>query len=83
VVQEELAELPLLDRDIDHEQRVTRLREVIEQLPAKCQAVVILHYWHGQNYEEIALRLGVSVNMIKKYVSQALEHCRKRMARLG
>ena len=83
VVQQELVELPTLERDIDQWQRVARLREVLSQLPPKCQAVVILHYWHGQSYEEIALRVGVSVNMVKKYVSQALEHCRRRMARLG
>jgi RNA polymerase sigma-70 factor (ECF subfamily) len=83
LVQEELSEFPSVDGEIDHEQRVARLREVLGQLSPKCQAVVVLHYWHGQNYEEIALRLGVSVNMIKKYVSQALEHCRRRMARLG
>ena len=39
-------------------------------------------YAHGLRYEEIALRLGVSTNMVKKYLSQALVHCRRRMARL-
>ncbi len=35
------------------------------------------------SYEEIAQRLGVSSNMVKKYLSKALVHCRRRMARLG
>jgi len=34
-------------------------------------------------YEEIALRLGISSHMVKKYLSQGLTHCRRRMARLG
>jgi DNA-directed RNA polymerase specialized sigma24 family protein len=34
-------------------------------------------------YEDIAEQLGVSTNMVKKYLSQGLMHCRRRMARLG
>jgi len=35
------------------------------------------------SYQEVALQLGVSTHMVKKYLSQALAHCRRRMARLG
>jgi RNA polymerase sigma factor (sigma-70 family) len=83
LVQEQLAELPAFAGQIDTERRVRRLREVLRQLPAKCQAAVVLQYWDGLSYEEIAERLGVSSHMVKKYLSQALVHCRRRMARLG
>lgn len=83
VLQEQLAELPPFDGQLDTEQRVRRLREVLRQLPAKCQAAVMLQYWNGLSYEEIAQRLGISTHMVKKYLSQALVHCRRRMARLG
>jgi len=56
---------------------------VLDQLSPKCRAVVVLQYWHGLSYEEIAQRLCVSTNMVNKYLSQALVHCRRRMARLG
>jgi RNA polymerase sigma factor (sigma-70 family) len=82
-VQEQLAELPAFAGELDTEQRTRRLREVLRQLPAKCQAAVVLQYWDGLSYEEIAQRLGVSTHMVKKYLSQALVHCRRRMARLG
>ena len=82
-LQEQLAELPALSGQLDSEQRIKRLREVLPQLPPKCHAAVVLQYWHGLSYEEIALRLGVSTHMVKKYLSQALVHCRRRMARLG
>jgi len=82
-VQEQLSELPAFGGQLDREQRLKRLREVLRQLSPKCQAAVELQYWHGLSYEEIAQRLGVSTNMIKKYLSQALAHCRRRMARLG
>jgi RNA polymerase sigma factor (sigma-70 family) len=82
-IQEQLAELPVFGGELDTEQRVARLREVLEQLSPKCRAAVELQYWHGLSYEEIALRLGVSAHMVKKYLSQGLMHCRRRMARLG
>ena len=80
---EQLAELSDVNGQIDTEQRVKRLREVLRQLPPKCHAVVVLQYWRGMSYEEIAAQLGISTHMVKKYLTQALAHCRRRMARLG
>jgi len=82
LVQEQLAELPGIAGELDTAQRVKRLHEVLQQLPPKCRAAVELQYWHGMRYEEIARRLGISTNMVKKYLSQALLHCRRRMTRL-
>ena len=82
-VQQQLGQLPALDGQLDATQRVTRLRVVLAQLPPKCRAAVILQYRHGLSYQEIADRLGVSTHMVKKYLAQALGHCRRRMARLG
>jgi RNA polymerase sigma factor (sigma-70 family) len=83
VVAEQLAELPGFGGQLDAEQRIRRLREVLQQLPPKCHAALVMQYWHGLSYEEIAQRLGVSTHMVKKYLSQAMAHCRRRMARLG
>ncbi len=83
LVNEQLAELPHIAGQLDTETRIRRLREVLDQLPPKCHAAVVLQYWHGLSYDEIAQRLGVSSHMVKKYLSQALIHCRRRMARLG
>lgn len=82
-VQQQLGQLPAFDGQLDATQRVTRLRVVLAQLPPKCRAAVILQYRHGLSYQEIADRLGVSSHMVKKYLAQALGHCRRRMARLG
>jgi RNA polymerase sigma-70 factor (ECF subfamily) len=68
----------LFDMDI----RVVRLREVLAQLPPKCQATVHLKYQHGLSYQEIAERLGVSPHMVQKYLGMALAHCRRRMERM-
>lgn len=83
LVQEQLAELPSFAGQLDREKSIKRLREVLDQLSPKCRAAVVLQYWHGLSYEQIGERLGISTNMVKKYLSQAIVHCRRRMARLG
>jgi RNA polymerase sigma factor (sigma-70 family) len=82
-VAEELSELPQLESDADLSVRIRRLHEVLGQLSPKCQASVAMAYWQGMSYEDIAVQLGISRNMVKKYLVQALAHCRKRFARLG
>ena len=83
LVQEQLAELPGFAGQLDAERRIKRLREVLHQLPPKCHAAVVMQYWQGLSYEEIAQRLGVSTHMVKKYLSQAMVHCRRRMGAAG
>jgi RNA polymerase sigma-70 factor (ECF subfamily) len=79
-VQDLLGELPTQDRQLDTNRRVLRLRTVLGQLSPKCRAAVTLRYRYELSYEEIGERLGVSSNMVKKYLVQALAHCRCRMA---
>ena len=81
--QPQLETLPAFDGDLDATQRVARLGEVLKQLRPKCRAAVELRFTQGLSYREIAMHLGVSPQMAKKYVAQALGHCRRRMARLG
>jgi RNA polymerase sigma-70 factor (ECF subfamily) len=82
-VSAQLAEWPGFGADMDDSERARRLLEVLQQLPPKCQAAVQLQYWQDRSYADIAAQLGVSTHMVKKYLSQALVHCRRRMARLG
>jgi RNA polymerase sigma factor (sigma-70 family) len=81
-IQQQLAELPPFDDDFDTDELVKRLRVVLAELPPKCRAAVVLQYRYGLSYEEIGGKLGVSTNMVKKYLAQALDHCRRRMSRL-
>jgi RNA polymerase sigma factor (sigma-70 family) len=79
---EALSEEPSWPDTLDTARHAARLREVLRELPLKCQAAVTLCYWHGLSYAEIAQRLGISVNMVKKYLVCALALCRRRMAHL-
>jgi RNA polymerase sigma factor (sigma-70 family) len=80
---EQLETLPAFDGELDARQRVARLGVVLQQLRPKCRAAVVLRFTHELTYREIAIHLGVSPQMAKKYVTQALGHCQRRMARLG
>jgi RNA polymerase sigma factor (sigma-70 family) len=81
-IQEQLAELPQCDGEIDTNLRLQRLSEVLAQLTPKCRAAVVLQYCHGLSYQDIGIRLGISTHMVKKYLAQALVRCRQRMERL-
>lgn len=82
-IHEELEALPAFDGDLDALLRIARLKTVLQQLRPKCQAAVALRFTEGLTYREVGVRLGISSQMAKKYVAQALVHCRRRMARLG
>jgi len=79
-VQDELADLPGFGAEVDLERRKKVLVELVRRLPPKCQAVIVMHYFHDMTYEEIAERLGISTHMVKKYVTRALTYFRLRMA---
>ena len=80
-VQQRLGELPSPESELDASQIAAHLRSVVEQLPSRWRTALILHYRYGLTYEQIGDRLGVSSNMVKKYLAQALGHCRRRMSR--
>ena len=77
-----LSDLPSSAEEIDAAARGARLREVLLQLTPKCRAAVVMQYRYDMSYQEIAERLGVSTHMVKKYLAQALDICRRRMERL-
>jgi len=77
-----LTQAPGFDAALDTARRVARLNVVLDELSPKCFAAVILQYRYELSYQEIADRLEVSPRMVKKYLTQALSHCRRRMARL-
>jgi RNA polymerase sigma factor (sigma-70 family) len=79
----QLETLPAFDGDLDAVRRVLRLNTVLQQLRPKCRAAVELRFTHELSYREVAMHLGVSPRMAKKYVAQGLSHCRRRMAQLG
>lgn len=61
----------------EREFRRQRLQQMLDRLPVRCRAVLVMQHRDGMNYQEIAERFGVSTHMVKKYVVKALTLCRK------
>jgi len=79
-VQQRLGELPSLDSQLEANEITAGLAAALEQLPKRWCTALILQYRYGLTYQEIADRLGVSSNMVKKYLAQGLGRCRRYMA---
>ncbi|WP_243040071.1 RNA polymerase sigma factor [Dyella sedimenti] len=79
-VVEQLVAPTNLEADMDSELRRKQLEELIDRLSPKCRAVLIMHYRDGMSYREIAGRMSISTNMVKKYIVKGLAACRQRMA---
>jgi RNA polymerase sigma factor (sigma-70 family) len=57
--------------------RIRELESALAELSPKARAALIWHRRDGATYDEIGRRLGVSRNMVKKYLSQSIAKCRK------
>ncbi|MDZ4731174.1 MAG: RNA polymerase sigma factor [Xanthomonadales bacterium] len=60
----------------DWQDRLKRVRQAISQLPAKTKQAFELSRIQNRSYAEIADQLQVSVNMIEKHISFALNRIR-------
>lgn len=79
-IEGELSNWPDMDTELSASQRLEALHAVLDELRPKCRAAVVMQYRDGLTYEQIGDRLGVSANMVKKYLSKALALCRERLA---
>lgn len=57
----------------DRSQIEARLWTAIDSLPEKCRRVFLMSKRDGMKYEEIADRLGISVNTVRNQISKALK----------
>lgn len=73
---------PAPDEEIERLAREQKLAQVVDNLPPKFRAVIVMHYHHGLTYHDMAKRIGVSPNTIKKHVSQALRLCRRQLRKI-
>jgi RNA polymerase sigma factor (sigma-70 family) len=60
-------------------QSLDRLQEALDKLSPKARAVFMLSRRDGMSFDEIAVHLGVSKPMVKKYLMKALMQFRQRL----
>ncbi|MCC7136764.1 MAG: sigma-70 family RNA polymerase sigma factor [Nitrosomonas sp.] len=56
-------------------QILNKISQVLEKLSKKPRQAFFLHYFDGLTHAAIAVELGVSDRMVRKYLVQALVHC--------
>lgn len=66
---------------VDRSVRQRRLAQIIGRLSPKCRAAMTMHYRDELGYRDIAERLDISPNMVKKYIVKGLALCRQGMSR--
>lgn len=80
-ITELLAELQLASGDdpsatAETHERLKNLQRTLDELPPKYRTTLLLHKFAGLSIEEIGKQLGVARPTAKKYLAQALIHCR-------
>ena len=60
-------------------QLLAAMKLALEELPPKCRQVFLWHRLEGYSHQEIAERLGLSVNMVERYMMRAARHLRERL----
>jgi RNA polymerase sigma factor (sigma-70 family) len=58
---------------------VAALEAALAELPPKCRQVFVWQRLDGLTQAEIAARLGLSKNMVEKYMIRAMRHLRERL----
>ena len=53
-----------------------RIRSAINALPRECRTAFMLSRYHNLKYEEIELKMGISVNTVKYHIKNALARLR-------
>lgn len=64
--------VPSAEHLVDLQQRLVILQNIIDLLPARCKEVFWLFKIEGLSQQEIADRLGISLNMIQKHLIRAM-----------
>lgn len=59
------------DQVLTREQERERVRTVLETLPSDYRAAVVLRYWYGMSYREIALTMRTTESAIKSRLHRA------------
>jgi len=65
------SDTPRPDQLVTKKQERERVREVLDILPVDYRAAVVLRYWHGMSYREIAATMDTTESAIKSRLHRA------------
>ena len=79
---ENLAEVPEYDGadSMVEEELKNKIDSAIDELPEKCKQIFVMNRYENLKYQEIAVKLEISVKTVETQMSKALQHMRIRLA---
>lgn len=66
------------EQQLASRQALAQLQAAIDELPARQREVFLLHRVEGLTQEEVALKLGISRQMVVKHLARAVAYCELR-----
>jgi RNA polymerase sigma-70 factor (ECF subfamily) len=66
-----VSDAPRPEQEVSRNQQREQVRQVLETLPADYRAAVVLRYWYGMSYQEIATTMDTTESAIKSRLHRA------------
>jgi len=79
LLEQQTASRPSPEGQVDAQRRLESMDRTLEKCAPNVHATFVLHLRDGMTLEEIATELGVSRQMVKKYLAKALDQCDEHM----
>lgn len=73
---------PDAERSMIAREHVQMIGDLIAELPPKCRYAFVAYKFEERDYRDIAMEMGVSESMVRKYVIRAISHCASRFEEL-
>ena len=74
---------PSCSESLNVRQELAILIEAIDVLPPRCREIMILQKMHGLSNQQIATRMGISINTVNAQLVIGLARCRRFLAERG
>jgi RNA polymerase sigma factor (sigma-70 family) len=78
-----IEEQPDVAEVVSRQQELEILAEALRQLPDRCRHVMLLRYFKGLTYKEVAAALGISTETVKTHMATGLRRCTEHFAARG
>lgn len=77
------ADDPAQDELLEQGERRRMIVAALGDMPRRCRQVFVLSRFHGMPRKDIAQRLGISVGMVERHITNGLAFMRKRLGEDG
>ena len=77
--QSPIALLEIIDEDDEDMTSKEKLNKILSILPPKCKEIFLLNKLYGLKYQEIAIKLDISVKTVENHMGKALKLIREQL----